>query len=113
MTFSERMKDIVDKGIKASKNIAKQTGSKAQEWGEKGVLKLEIIQLRNQAEKLTARMGAEVYEILVEKGQKSVSKDSPSVKESIDQIQKLEAQIKTKEEAFGKAGGKEEDLSTP
>ncbi|PKL09228.1 MAG: hypothetical protein CVV51_04945 [Spirochaetae bacterium HGW-Spirochaetae-7] len=107
------MKDFVDKGIKASKNIAKQTGDKAQEWGEKGVLKLEVLQLRNQAEKLTARLGAEVYEVLVEKAQKTVGRESPSVKQTIEQIQALELQIKEKEEAFGKAGGKEEDLSTP
>ena len=68
MNFSERMKNIVDQGIKASKELAKQAGEKAQQWGEMGVLKLEIIQLRNQAEKMTARLGAEVYAVLVENG---------------------------------------------
>ena len=111
MTFSERMKDIVDKGIKASKDLVKQTGDKAQQWGEMGVLKLEIVQLRNQAEKLTARLGAEVFEVLVEKGQKTVGKESPAIKETIDRIEELEKLIVTKEEAFKKSGGKEEDLT--
>ena len=112
MTFSERMKQLVDQGISASKELARQAGDKAQEWGEKGVLKLEVVQLRNQAEKLTARLGAEVYEVLVEKGQKSVGKDSPAVRETIDNIEALRAQIDEKEQAFKKAGGKEEDLSS-
>jgi len=111
MTFSERMKDLVDQGIKASKDIVRQAGDKAQQWGEMGVLKLEIVQLRAQSEKLTARLGAEVYEVLVEKGQKTVGKDSPAVRETIDRIEELQQLIDTKELAFKKAGGKEEDLT--
>lgn len=112
MTFSERMKDIVDKGIKTSKELARQAGDKAQLWGEMGVLKIEILQLRSQAEKLTARLGAEVFEALVETGRKTVSRDSPSVRETIDAIVELEAQIQDKEAQFKKLGGKEEDLTT-
>ncbi len=111
MTFSERMKGFIDQGIKTSKELAGKAGDKAQEWGEKGVLKLEVIQLRSQSEKLTARLGAEVYEVLVEKGQKTVGKDSPAVRETIDRIQELQRLIDAKEEAFKKAGGKEEDLT--
>jgi len=110
MTFSERMKDFLDQGIKASKDIAKQAGDKAQQWGEMGVLKLEITQLKSQSEKLTARLGAEVYEVLVEKGQKTVGKDSPAIRETIDRIEEVEAQIRAKEQEFRKAGGKDEDL---
>jgi hypothetical protein len=111
MNFSERMKIIVDQGIKTSKDLVKQAGEKAQQWGEMGVLKLEIIQLRNQAEKLTARLGAEVYEVLVEKGQKTVGKDSPAVRETIERIEALQTTILEKEDVFKKSGGKEEDLT--
>ena len=113
MTFSEKMKNLVDQGIKSSKDIVKQAGDKAQQWGEMGVLKLEVVQLRGQAEKLTARLGAEVYEVLVEKGQKTVGKDSPAVRETIDRLEELQRQIEEKETAFKKAGGKEEDLTQP
>lgn len=111
MTFSEKMKQMVDQGLKVSKEAMKQAGEKAQQWGAMGVLKLEIIQLRAQAEKLTARLGADVYETLVEKGQKTVGKDSPAVRETLDHLAALEAQIDAKEAEFKKAGGKEEDLS--
>jgi len=111
MTFSEKMREFVDQGIKSSKDLVKQAGDKAQQWGEMGVLKLEIVQLRSQSEKLTARLGAEVYEVLVEKGQKTVGKDSPAVRDTIDKIEELQRLIDAKEEAFKKAGGKEEDLT--
>lgn len=111
MDFSEKMRNLVDQGIKASKDLVRQAGDKAQQWGEMGVLKLEIIQLRAQAEKLSARLGAEVYAVLVEKGQKTVGKDSPAIRETIDRIEELKAVIEQKEEKFSKAGGKEQDLS--
>lgn len=110
MTFSEKLKELLDQSIKASKEIAKQANDKAQQWGELGVIKLELAQLKNQSEKLTAKLGAEVYSVLVEKGQKTVSKESSAIKEIIDKIEEIEAQIALKESAFKKAGGKEEEV---
>lgn len=111
MTFSEKIKNIVNTGIDTSKDIISKAGGKAQQWGEMGVLKVEIVQLRGQAEKVTARLGAEVYEVLVEKGQKTVSRDTPTVRESMDKIAELEKTIEEKEAQFRKLGGKEEDLN--
>ncbi len=110
MTFSDKIKGFVDQGLHSSKELLKHAGDKAQQWGELGVLKMEIIQLRSQAEKLTTRLGAEVYETLVEKGQKTVGRDSPAIRETLERIAELEKQIITKEAAFSKGGGKEEDL---
>ncbi len=110
MTFSDKIKEFVDQGLHSSKELFKHAGDKAQQWGELGVLKMEIIQLRSQAEKLTTRLGAEVYETLVEKGQKSVGRDSPAIRETVDKISELEKLIDTKEASFAKGGGKEEDL---
>jgi hypothetical protein len=110
MTFSDKIKGFVDQGLQSSKELLKHAGDKAQQWGELGVLKMEIIQLRSQAEKLTTRLGAEVYETLVEKGQKTVGRDSPAIRETVDKIAELEKLIAAKEAAFAKGGGKEEDL---
>jgi len=52
MTFAEKMKDMVDKGLVASRDLAKKASEKAKELGTKGVIKLEIVQLESQAEKL-------------------------------------------------------------
>ena len=111
MTFSEKIKEIIDAGIETSKDVISKAGGKAQQWGEMGVLKVEIVQLRGQAEKLTTRLGAEVYEVLVEKGQKTVSQDTPAIRETLGKIDELERSIEEKEDQFRKLGGKEEDLN--
>lgn len=111
MTFSEKIKNLVNTGLDTSKDILSKAGEKAQQWGEMGVLKVEIVQLRGQAEKMTARLGAEVYEILVEKGQKTVSRETPAVREILDKIAELEKTVEEKETQFRKLGGKEEDLN--
>ena len=111
MTFSEKIKNIVNTGLDTSKEILSKAGEKAQQWGEMGVLKVEIVQLRNQAEKMTARLGAEVYEVLVEKGQKTVSRETPAVREILEKIAELEKSVEEKEAQFRKLGGKEEDLN--
>lgn len=110
MALSDNIKQFVEQGMAASKDILGKVGDKAQQWGELGVIKMEIMQLRSQAQKLTARLGAEVYEVLVEKGQQSVSKESPALRETIARLQELESAIESKEESFRQKGGKTEDL---
>ncbi len=110
MALSDQIKQFVEQGMAASKDILGKMGDKAQQWGELGVLKMEILQLRSQSQKLTARLGAEVYETLVEKNQHTVSKDSPAVRDTIARLQELESAIDEKETTFKEKGGKTEDL---
>jgi hypothetical protein len=78
MTFSERMKGLLDQGVAASKDFAVKAGAKAQDLGERGVLMLEIKQLEGQAQKLINRLGSEAYQIFVEQNKKTISaEDSP------------------------------------
>jgi hypothetical protein len=110
MTFSEKMRDMVNRGMAASRDAISKAGSQAQAWGEMGVLKIEIIQYRNMVEKLTAQLGAEVFEAFIERGQTSVSADSPDLRDIIVRIRDTEAQIKEREDRYHKLGGKEDDL---
>ena len=68
MTFSERMRELLDQGVAASKGFAAKAGAKAQDLGERGVLMLEIRQLEGQAQKLVGRLGAEAYRTFMEQG---------------------------------------------
>jgi hypothetical protein len=110
MTFSEKMRDMVNKGLAASREAVSKAGAQAQVWGEMGVLKVEIIQYRSQAEKLTTQLGTEVYEAIAEKGQASLSADSPALRDLIARIRELERLMAAKEERYRKLGGKETDL---
>lgn len=113
MTFSEKMRDMVGKGMATSREAIAKAGAQAQVWGEMGVLKIEIIQYRNQAEKLTAQLGAEVYEAFAEKGEKTLSAESPVVRDLIAKIGDLERAVDERERRFRELGGKEADLETP
>jgi len=100
MTFAEKMKDMVDKGLAASRDLAKKASDKARELGTKGVIKLEIVQLESQAEKLVAKLGAEVYAGLVERGAVSVTRDDPAISGVLKEIEGLRAQIDRKEKEY-------------
>lgn len=119
MTFGERMKEALDQGLAVSKDIAAKAGEKAQEWGEKGykaskdfinkagakaqdmgergVLMLEIKQLEGRAQKLLARLGAEVYSRLAEQGDTAVSAGDEAVKSLLADIVSVKESIEKRE----------------
>ncbi|MDR0719571.1 MAG: hypothetical protein LBF78_08050 [Treponema sp.] len=97
MTFSERMKDLLNQGVAASKDFAVKAGTKAQELGEIGVLMLEIKQLEGQAQKLIARLGAEVYESFAERGSDIISKSDAPVSSMLAEITRIKETIEGKE----------------
>jgi hypothetical protein len=110
MAFSDKMREMMNRGMAASRDIVSKAASQAQTWGEMGVLKVEVVQLRTQAEKLTAELGAEVYAALAERQEPSVSADAKAVKDLIGRITDIGRIIEEKEAAFRKLGGRESDL---
>jgi hypothetical protein len=97
MTFSERMKEVLDQGVAASKEFAVKAGAKAQELGERGVLMLEIRQLESQAQKLIGRLGTEAYQAFVEQELKALSADNASVKAILSELTLVKSSIERKE----------------
>ena len=97
MTFSERMKDLLDQGVIVTKDIAAKTGAKAKDLGERGVLTLEIKQLEGQAQKLITRLGNTAYESFVEKGAKTISIDTPAVKALLTELASTKEAIEKRE----------------
>ena len=106
MSFSERMRDMIDKGLVASRDFAKKASEKAKELGEKGVLKLEIAQLESRAEKLIAKLGAEVYASMVDRNVQTVSRDTEAISSILKQIEELRGTIEGKEKEYAAIGGK-------
>ncbi len=110
MAFSDTMRDMVSKGMAASRDIMAKASAQAQTWGEMGVLKVEVVQLRSQAEKLTAQLGAEAYAALAERKEAALTAESPAVRDLLGRIADLGRRVEEKEAAFRKLGGKESDL---
>ena len=97
MTFSERMKEMMEKGVAASKDFAVKAGAKAQDLGERGVLMIEIKQHESQAQKLIGRLGAEAYQTFTERGEDTLSIESSAVKSILSEIAKIKDSIEAKE----------------
>jgi hypothetical protein len=102
MSFWDRVKEIVDKGIETSKDVLGKAAEKAKDLSEKGVLKFEIMQLERQAERKLTQLGAMVVDLLVKQEKGSVSKSTAGVKEILEELVELEHKIDDKEEALKK-----------
>ena len=97
MGFKERMQETIGQGLKTSRELFAKAREKAKDLGEKGVLRLELSQLDNQAEKLFAKLGTAAYHVLVEEGHNTVSPNTPEIKEILSEISELRKRIEEKE----------------
>ena len=97
MTFSERMKTMVEQGLAASKDFAVKAGAKAQDLGERGILMWDIKQLENQAQKLLTRLGNETYILFVDKEQSLIDRDVIEIRSLLDELASVRDQIEKKE----------------
>jgi uncharacterized protein YPO0396 len=97
MTFSERMKNLLDQGWTMSKEFAVKAGAKAQDLGERGLLMWDIKQLENQAQKLLTRLGSEVYIAFTDLDQASIDRDTAEFKAILEELTNIKDQIEKKE----------------
>jgi len=97
MTFSERMRDLLEQGWTASKELAIKAGAKAQDLGERGILMLEIKQLEGQAQKLLTRMGNEAYIAFTENDLSIIERETIEFKAILDEIAVIKDAIDKKE----------------
>jgi len=98
MTFSERMMELLDQGIAATKDFALKAGAKAQDLGERGVLMVDIKQLEMKAQKLLTRLGNETYVAFAERNQESISGETPEIAVIMGELIRLRDAIDKKEE---------------
>ena len=97
MSFSDRIMEILDQGIEASKEFAVKTGEKARDLGEKGILILEIKQLEGRVGELVNRLGKETYQAFVIRDQSVINKQTPEIAMILSEIEKVKEKIEKKE----------------
>jgi len=97
MTFSERMKGLLDQGVEASREFAAKAGAKAQDLGERGVLMLEIKQLEGQAQKLLGRLGNICFQAFTERNLESLERELPEVRLILAELASVKGNIELKE----------------
>ena len=96
-TFSEKMMDLLDQGMAASKEFAIKAGAKAQDIGERGILMVEIKQLENKAKKLLGQLGNEVYRAFAERSQETVDRNAPEVQIIMKELSSVREALEQKE----------------
>ncbi|MDR0319914.1 MAG: hypothetical protein LBI28_00285 [Treponema sp.] len=97
MTFSERMKELLEQGWAVSKDFAIKAGAKAQDLGERGMLMWDIKQLENQAQKLLIRLGNETYITFTEKDQATADRETVEFKTILNELAIIKDQIEKKD----------------
>ena len=97
MTFSERMKDMLEQGWAASKEFAVKAGEKAQDLGERGILMWDIKQLENQAQKSLTRLGNEAFMAFTDRGQQTIDRDTTEFSTILNELAGIKEQIEKKE----------------
>lgn len=110
MPFSDKMNDFLNKGLAGSRDMLAKAGAQAQTWGEMGVLKLEILQLKNQAEKTSAQLGSAVYAAFVERSQSEISAEDPAFRPLLKRLSDLGSQIAEREDRYRRLGGSDSDI---
>ena len=95
MDFMQKLQEGLNKGLSVSRDLLGKAKDKAQELGEKGVLKVEIMQLEDQAGKLVGKLGAHVFEAF--SGGKEVLERTEEVSALIKEIEEVKNQIEEKE----------------
>jgi hypothetical protein len=103
MTFGDKMRELVEQSVSVSKEFVSKAGAKAQDLGEKGVLKLEVMQLEGQAQKLIAKLGTEVYASFVDQASEIVSREDPVIKGLLADILAIRDSIELREAELKKS----------
>ncbi len=100
MGFQDKLKKTVSKGLEQSRHIFSAAKDKARELGDAGILRFEIHQLEDKLKKQEQILGATVYALFTEEGKQSMTKRSAGVKEIVEAMDDLNAQIASKRAAL-------------
>jgi len=106
MTFGERMKELLDQGVEASRDFAAKAGAKAKDLGERGMIAIEVKQLEGQAQRLLGRLGNVAYLAFTEQDRDSIGKDMPEVRLILAELADVRDSIERKQKESETRGGR-------
>jgi len=109
MSFQDKLKDTVSKGIEHSKQFLGTAKDKAKVLGDAGILRFEIRQLQEKVKKEETSLGHAAYTLLSLEGKQSISKKTSGVKEMIENLDDLHTQLTAKRILLADLGENEEE----
>ena len=90
----------VNQGLRGSRDALDRARSKARELGERGALRLDLLQLERQRARLLEELGELIHDRLGAHGQATVSQGTPGVKDLMAQIDDLNERCAAKRQAL-------------
>lgn len=90
----------VNQGLKGSRDALDRARSKARELGERGALRLDLLQLERQRGRLLEELGSLIHDRLGAQGQATVSRGTPGVKDLMMQIDDVAGRCAAKRAAL-------------
>ncbi len=96
MDWKERFEQGLNSSLTASKRLFNDAKTRAREIGDQSVLSLEVRQLESRHADLLTKLGSQVYDLLVEQGQSTVTSRSAGVKETIEEIEQTRELLEEK-----------------
>lgn len=93
MEFFDKMKDFMDKGIEVSKDALQKAGSKVQDLGDKGVTKIETLQLQNKLEKEFSSLGLHVWQVFNQQNETSIEAKDSRIAGILAEIHRLKEEL--------------------
>lgn len=98
MNIWDRVQNVINQGVETSKDLLEKAKDKAQELGEKGMLKFEIMQLENQTQKCLLELGSRTFGAFTKDEKDSLSKTDATITKLVEEITDLQKKIDEKEE---------------
>lgn len=105
-------KEILDKGLEASKKWFESAKKTISEWGDEGVKQVELVKLNSKMEKGYAALGRIAYAKLSKKGA-SVSASDEEIGDIVKLLSDMARKIKKLGGVPAKSSGKEEVKALP
>lgn len=97
MSFLDKVKGAVDKGVEVSKDAFTKAGSAVQDFGDKSVLRIEIKQLESKIEKSMISLGNKAFESLSADPSVAISLENAEISEIVTQIKSYQKDIEQRE----------------
>lgn len=104
--------DSIKKGLTDSAKLAKEgatiAAEKAEEFGKKGKVTIDISRINRKIEQQFTELGGKVYHLMAEENKKNLASNE-EVKQYIDAINQLEDELKAKKLEREKIGAENAD----
>jgi hypothetical protein len=101
MALDPKVKAYVDKGVEVSRDALTKAGSAVKDLSDKGVVRLELVQLKNQLKKAYENLGLLVFDALSVQKQQTLTADDALTAGYLTEIGRLCKEIEKREQAKG------------